>query len=749
MSIFKSTFKQYVKDQLRTRENARNESGRTQSKNIQYLNSRTGWIRLTSSVDIDPDSELAAKLGLKNNALAKKYILQGGVLYEKNNKFALRRGLGSGGGSYGDKLLGGPNSNWKQGGRQELGIRPMPGITSISVKSKTAYGSLREGIINLTCWSVSQLEELELLYMRPGYAVLLEWGSSLYLDNNSSLVTNSPYINILDVTNTNLSKNKIYESIFQKQKETSGNYDAMFGLIQNFSWSSRQDGGYDCIITIISIGEVMESLKINYVSTNNGLVLDNISKLTGNKEDILRELKANKLKGTLLYIHQKLLETNNTIGIYNIHNNSSNKDISTEYLNIKINESTTSNNSGTNSTDNQIYIPLKFLLELLNNDIILYDNKHKEPYIKLSVNDNDNKPLECFAFYKQVSINPKVCLITPFSDTLQNSTFQPIGPDFLGNVGNDFKYFNKESSKEGNRGIIGNIFLNISNLIEILDSISFQEEKGVVSIYLFLKEVMFQVQKSLGNINNFELHVDGTRDIVRIIDVKYLDEKEIASDDVYTLKVFGNETTVRNYSIQSAIFPSMTTMIAISAQTVGGVLGYDNGNFIKFNEGLINRIIPEVNEYNSTNQFVGFGRNPSFLIDENKQSTIDAFNNNTSLIVQFFETLNKFRKIPSEDKINSLQTALHDIIYYEINNEKDSKANYKGIMPIKLNITLDGLSGLVIGEIFKIPEDRLPLGYKSTGKFRVGFIITGISQEVQNNDWVTTLETQQCMLKSS
>ena len=56
-----------------------------------------------------------------------------------------------------------------------LGLRPMPGITNMDIKSKSAYGSLREAVVNFQCWDIHQLEELELLYMRPGYTVLVEW----------------------------------------------------------------------------------------------------------------------------------------------------------------------------------------------------------------------------------------------------------------------------------------------------------------------------------------------------------------------------------------------------------------------------------------------------------------------------------------------------------------------------------------------------------------------------------------------
>ena len=39
----------------------------------------------------------------------------------------------------------------------------------------------------------------------------------------------------------------------------------MYGYVKNYNWTARMDGGYDCTTTIISIGEIMESLKAGYL----------------------------------------------------------------------------------------------------------------------------------------------------------------------------------------------------------------------------------------------------------------------------------------------------------------------------------------------------------------------------------------------------------------------------------------------------------------------------------------------------
>jgi hypothetical protein len=49
----------------------------------------------------------------------------------------------------------------------------------------------------------------------------------------------------------------------------------------------------------------------------------------------------------------------------------------------------------------------------------------------------------------------------------------------------------------------------------------------------------------------------------------------------------------------------------------------------------------------------------------------------------------------------------------------------------------------VQGQIFKINKNILPSQYSNSN---IGFIITGLSHSLQNNDWVTTVKTQVCLL---
>ena len=142
-------------------------------------------------------------------------------------------------------------------------------------------GSLREATVKFFAWDVKQLEDLLILYMRPGYPVLLEWGWSMYIDTagivdkdgndkedkNDHKVVNPNVKSFDDYTincfQENLTQQQIYDAIAANQQKFGGNYEAMLGLIRNYETSMLPNGGFECTTTLISIGDVIDSLKMN------------------------------------------------------------------------------------------------------------------------------------------------------------------------------------------------------------------------------------------------------------------------------------------------------------------------------------------------------------------------------------------------------------------------------------------------------------------------------------------------------
>ena len=166
------------------------------------------------------------------------------------------------GGTYGDPII---RADAKDG----YGIVPMPGIVGVDVKTKSAYGSLREAKVKFECHNLRQLEILELLYMRPGYPVLLEWGWSTYVGNDGSISSAPQWISEKpEFWNAALiSQENIAANIIKLRKETGGNYDGLLGFCKNFSYTARPDGGFTCTTELMAAGETINSIKGKMVTS--------------------------------------------------------------------------------------------------------------------------------------------------------------------------------------------------------------------------------------------------------------------------------------------------------------------------------------------------------------------------------------------------------------------------------------------------------------------------------------------------
>jgi len=405
MSIFRETFPNFVQEELKRRQSGM--AARTPAF-LQQLNTRNAWVRMTSGVNT-----LNASGTEYNNDLASKYILQGGVL----NGDKLRSGLGGSGASTYDILSPGENPH-------RLGIRPMPGITNVSIQSKGAYGSLQEATVSFVAWDIKQLEDLELLYMRPGYTVLLEFGWDYAKTSNNGTLPSWPILN-----KPGTSINDAFAEIYTKIEESKGTYDALLGYVKNYSWVARNDGGYDCSTTIISLGEVLESLKCNWVPietkafSDNGIFNLNLPTF---RSAIKNSYELGIIPGLLHEMwgylrsdtYQKESKENFSAELTDPTNGTKYQLCMSETMQgpAKFNRGGLPKPLGNVSQGTEAWITLGSFCDLLNNYVLLKDEKDN-PLVQITTNETDakgnisNTSLKCIASPLSLSTNLGVCLI--------------------------------------------------------------------------------------------------------------------------------------------------------------------------------------------------------------------------------------------------------------------------------------------------------------------------------------------------
>jgi hypothetical protein len=231
---------------------------------LDILNASTSWIKLASGVSIEDFrlKEIGLASSFKGMGLAKNFVLFGGTSNFFDDKLHNRNGFLTIEDNPSSQMM----STYTQG---EFGYSPMPGIVSANIKTLNR-GSIKKSTVRLKAHNKQQFAIIDLLYLRLGYTVLLEWGNTMYTSdgNQRELVMNSlledkffksagksSYLEFLGGTDSN--------TIAGYRRNYDGNYDGILGKISNFNWSFQPDGSYDIELTIISLGDVIESLKTN------------------------------------------------------------------------------------------------------------------------------------------------------------------------------------------------------------------------------------------------------------------------------------------------------------------------------------------------------------------------------------------------------------------------------------------------------------------------------------------------------
>ena len=135
----------------------------------------------------------------------------------------------------------------------------------------------RKTTINFVCCPRAQLDYLEPYFFSPKMTVVLEWGWNNYprdvlvdLKDVGSSKVGSSWKNEFGGEDSSHGLVALYsdpEYGANLIKEGRGNYYAMVGMITMFSYAIRDDGGYDCTLSVVNIGSTAMDQK-----TKNGTV---------------------------------------------------------------------------------------------------------------------------------------------------------------------------------------------------------------------------------------------------------------------------------------------------------------------------------------------------------------------------------------------------------------------------------------------------------------------------------------------
>ncbi len=852
MSIFKESFKTFVKNQIEIRQDKVSSNDRT------YSLQRQCTIRMASGVDIDGSYTLASNNVLQGGTLSPTSVEATQTTNETNTpEFALKNRGGF------DGAYDSPSDGF--------GYVPMPGITSVNIKTKTAYGSLRGATVNFECHNLSQLSILEQLYMRPGYPCLLEWGWLPFIDNDGDQQTRMNFLSddgeffnvkgnpnhFIKGTGAVNIQDALQKRIKDKKEKYAANYDGLFGIVKNFNYSVRPDGGFTCMTELVALGEVLDSLKG---------VLSEEDPTKHHLENIL--LKFNDYATAIVRGDTKdeAYITRNALGEQRVREAET---LEKYFENKKIDLITFNENPQYDKNGADNYINWKTLTKIINDSINRDDDDTS--LIEIITTDSDNKELEFnenklsdniknillttgydFPSKLDISVNPKVCLFPSQLYDIFGDEHEVGDNNSLNiNVGGSSTVGNSLNTSKN----IKDIYFNTNYLYKVFKSQFYSKDENdneIVnedfSIGKYIKTIWDDVNLASGNGHNFQLitEFDNGRKC-KIIDLEIKETPPLPN--LVEVSTLSTDSIVRDFNYDLTVPSSLTSTIAIAAQNPDSPGDLNQVTFAAFNKNIRNRFITNnginntksslvsrkksythltvINTNSPNNQNTinvgttvnylkdevytlndllielkiylerlkgyqytkietafdqeGFVEGVSFLLsgDGTKQYIIETpllkkaknWNNSEDLALENNKDYNPqkwklagdtfidFDEIPSAT-ITSARTSLKKIltiknnlskynlpsraeIHSGITDKTTSKPDITSIIPIKFNMKLDGISGMVIGNVFKLNKSRLPKSYNNA---KIAFVVFGEEQTIDNQDWTTTITGQVILL---
>ena len=640
-------------------------SNRRSAAYQQYLNSRTSWVKLASSVLVTDKSTVEVtgsegqnstyvdegglrflnKLDLPNQYkgvnLSREAVLFSGLqgtgniipvqdqtvivngeettvqnanAFTGNTNFIQRSGISK------TTSVWNLTSAYGLGGL-DFGQQPMPGITDVSITSLNR-GSLKRAEVKIKANNRYQFELIETIYLRLGYTMLLEWGNSHYLPNEGGEIIKDPTTGVetkiptIDTIKNTYTEDKwfsqngksTYEIMadLEKLRELySGNYDAFFGKVVNFNWSFNNDGTYDIDISLISMGDIVESLKFNSLyHPKDGIPVNEEDDIS----DIVNHLNSVKLNTQL--ISQKygpykcLIDPNITFRKI---------DDDTEENQRKSYEFTNRVNSQQNKYG--YYWRFGDFLGWVQKHLIPTYTSGNEEFKQIRIDADEVNNVMC-AYPNQFSVDPRVCIVKTNYGKNLNLVKNPDWYDgMLDWVSEGPTY---ENIKVVPHGRIMNIYINFNEIITIVNSN--KNRKGDIDFYSFFSKLLENINKALGGVNNLEFIVEEDSNTIKIIDQNiipgsavnkqnginfynnFIKSKRIA-DKSTKIEMFGYDQRsgsytsnfVKDFKFETKIDKNLANTLSISAAAGGGFVGEDATAFSSWSKGLIDKYKQHVN----------------------------------------------------------------------------------------------------------------------------------------------------------
>ena len=430
--------------------------------------------------------------------------------------------------------------------------------------------------------------------------------------------------------------------------------------------------------------------------------------------------------------------------------------------------------SALDATQCPVYIKLGYLLAFLNNMCLLYETSNKteiqkssstlnqdsdgvKPYVYIDFHPEYNL---CLTAPQHLTVDPSKCFI-PLqatkdeylrifpSDVAKDEAFKNeiINPSTENKYSAFINLFKKENAYQGKTM---EILLNAQYLLKLVNQFADNDKEGAVQLKPLLDRILDDINKSTGGYNYFRVAYRDDSNTIIIKDDQWVPNLPGEDTTMYRktykpsaaqLPIFGLQSLVRAMEFKTNMNTKMSSKIAISAMAGNQVANAQDASAIGAYNGNYVDSIMKVKQNSSTIESSGktnAGVEQTQKVDNVSLEAAQKFN-------QYIKQVYNGGKPPKNQVQLATNFYVNRLTIVKAEDEITSGAPF---IPANLSITLDGISGVVMGNAFTIPESRLPASLRGNDRItKVGFVVVGLTQTLQDNQWLTKIRGQMIKLR--
>ena len=139
-------------------------------------------------------------------------------------------------------------------------FKPVAGVKDVTVEYKGGFKAIRECTINWVVNSIGDLDFLTPYFLTVGKTVVVDMG---WVYPNKVNFPVKPFITKDPETGNFVVDQTIFTNPQERVIKMDGDYDAIGGVVSNFTYNLRADGGFDCMTKITAMGVSLLKLPLD------------------------------------------------------------------------------------------------------------------------------------------------------------------------------------------------------------------------------------------------------------------------------------------------------------------------------------------------------------------------------------------------------------------------------------------------------------------------------------------------------